>query len=196
MSLKHSIQKLIHMLRFRPTKEIIKNIPGVKIGENTTNSATIVNKYPDSSSITVGQDCLLYGSISVENERARISIGNNVFIGNSTIFCVLGITIEDDVLISSDCLIQDSDNHNLSRKLRKKDCSDWKVKGTQDWSLVEKKEIKICAGAWIGAKAIILKGVTIGEGAIVGAGSVVTKDVAPYTIVGGNPAQFIKNALE
>jgi acetyltransferase-like isoleucine patch superfamily enzyme len=45
---------------------------------------------------------------------------------------------------------------------------------------------------WIGYRAIILPGITIGEGAVVGAGSVVTKDIAPYTIVGGNPARFIK----
>ena len=48
-------------------------------------------------------------------------------------------------------------------------------------------------GAWIGAGAIILKGVHIGADAIVAAGSVVTKDVAPYTIVGGAPAHFIKS---
>jgi len=45
---------------------------------------------------------------------------------------------------------------------------------------------------WIAYRAIILPGVTIGEGAVVGAGSVVTKDVEPYTIVAGNPARFIK----
>ena len=52
--------------------------------------------------------------------------------------------------------------------------------------------IKICDNAWIGMNCIILKGVTIGEGAIVGAGSVVTKSVPPWTIVGGNPAKVIK----
>jgi acetyltransferase-like isoleucine patch superfamily enzyme len=46
---------------------------------------------------------------------------------------------------------------------------------------------------WIGYRAIILPGITIGEGAVVGAGSVVTKDVEPYAIVGGNPARFIKH---
>ena len=45
---------------------------------------------------------------------------------------------------------------------------------------------------WIGARAIILPGVTIGEGAVVAAGAVVTKDVEPWAVVGGNPAKFIK----
>lgn len=52
--------------------------------------------------------------------------------------------------------------------------------------------ITIGDGVWIGARAIILPGVTIGEGAIVAAGAVVTKDVEPWTVVGGNPAKFIK----
>ena len=52
--------------------------------------------------------------------------------------------------------------------------------------------ITICDGVWIGARAIILPGVTIGEGAIVAAGAVVTKDVEPWSVVGGNPAKFIK----
>lgn len=51
--------------------------------------------------------------------------------------------------------------------------------------------ITICDGVWIGARAIILPGVTIGEGAVVGAGAVVTKDVAPWSVVGGNPAKVI-----
>lgn len=54
-------------------------------------------------------------------------------------------------------------------------------------------EVKIKRGAYIGVHSIILPGVTIGEGAIVGAGSVVTKDVPPLTVVAGNPARVIKN---
>lgn len=52
--------------------------------------------------------------------------------------------------------------------------------------------ITICDGVWIGARAIVLPGVTIGEGAVVAAGAVVTKDVEPWTVVGGNPAKIIK----
>ena len=63
----------------------------------------------------------------------------------------------------------------------------------KNWENVKSAPIKIKDKAWIGFNSIILKGVTIGEGAIVGAGSVVTKDVADYTIVAGNPAVVVGN---
>lgn len=59
------------------------------------------------------------------------------------------------------------------------------------WSL-SGKPIILKKNAWIAAKATILPGVTVGEGAVVAAAAVVTKDVEPYTIVGGNPAKLIK----
>lgn len=55
--------------------------------------------------------------------------------------------------------------------------------------------ITIGDGVWIGARAIVLPGVTIGEGAVVAAGAVVTKDVEPFSVVGGNPAKFIKKRV-
>ncbi len=55
-----------------------------------------------------------------------------------------------------------------------------------------KGSITVCADAWIGTGAVILPGVTIGEGAVIGANSVVTRNVAPYTVVGGIPAHEIK----
>lgn len=198
--MKKVLKKILKYFGFFHSEKVLnkiekKNIPGLEIGDNSENNANIYVKYPDNSKVVIGNDCLVYGNISTETKDSKIIIGNNVFIGNSTIFSTLSIIIEDDVLISSECLIQDSDNHNLSREVRKKDCRDWKETRTQQWELVERQPIKICAGSWIGAKCIILKGVTIGEGAIVGAGSVVTKDVEPYTIVAGNPAKFIKKAL-
>lgn len=62
----------------------------------------------------------------------------------------------------------------------------------KDWSPVKTAPIKICDRVWIGFNAIILKGVTIGEGAVVGAGAVVTRDVEPYTVVAGNPARVVR----
>lgn len=57
------------------------------------------------------------------------------------------------------------------------------------------KPITIGDGAWVASRAIVLPGVTIGEGAVVAAGAVVTKDVEPWTVVGGNPAKFIKKRM-
>lgn len=99
---------------------------------------------------------------------------------NLTIQCANKIVIEKDVLIASDVFIIDFNhginpltNNYLDNPL---DCS----------------EVIIKKGAWIGNGAIILPGVVIGEKSIVGAGSVVTKSVPPYSIAVGNPARVIK----
>ncbi|OIQ26519.1 CatB-related O-acetyltransferase [uncultured Vibrio sp.] len=61
---------------------------------------------------------------------------------------------------------------------------------------VGKGNTTICDGSWLGMRAMIMPGVTIGEGAIIGANSVVTKDVAPYSVVGGSPAKLVKMRFE
>ncbi len=85
-----------------------------------------------------------------------------------------GVTIEDDVMIAPRVSIL-TVNHDIC-----------------DHHILECTSIKICKNAWIGAGATILAGVSVGENAIVAAGAVVTKDVAPNTVVGGNPAKVIK----
>ncbi|MBL7873754.1 MAG: acyltransferase [Cyclobacteriaceae bacterium] len=146
---------------------------------------------PDSY-ISIGKGCLILGYISLETNEARIEIGDNVYIGQNTmIVCSKEIKIQSDILISSDCIIQDSDNHSIDFETRKNDVANWK-KGIHDWSKHPSIPIHLLSGCWIGAKAIILKGVTIGERSIIGAGSVVTKSVSDYTIAAGNPARFIK----
>lgn len=145
--------------------------------------------------ITIGKDCSIHCHISLETDDAVLEIGDNVFIGPSTrIVCTSKIVIESDVLISADCLIQDSDNHSINFDVRKKDNLDWKKK-FHDWTTHPSKPISIRHGAWIGAKTIILKGVTIGEKSIIGAGSVVTKSTEKDTIYGGNPARFLKKII-
>jgi acetyltransferase-like isoleucine patch superfamily enzyme len=104
---------------------------------------------------------------------------------------VISITIEEDVLISYGCIIVDSDNHSSRYSVRRLDIADWK-RGKHNWDSHVHKPVIIRRGAWIGARSIILKGVEIGYGGIVGAGSVVTTDVPPWTIVAGNPAKIIR----
>jgi len=155
-----------------------------------------IDKRAKNSVITVGKDCLIEGDLVTETDESVLTIGNNTYIGGGTIIdCVKSISIGDDVLISYGCILADSDNHSTKYSIRKKDLADWKQR-KHDWTTTNSKPIKIYMGVWIGARAIILKGVTIGEGAIVGAGSVVTKDVPAWTIVAGNPAKVIREIPE
>ena len=166
------------------------------IGTNSVVSGTI-DKRNSKSKIEIGKECLISGTLVCETEKSNIIIGDNVFIGGGTIIdSAIKIQIEKDVLISYQCMIQDSDNHNLNFKIRKQDLHDWKYGRKHNWDLTPMKPVLIKKGVWIGARAIILKGVTIGEYSVVGAGSVVSKDVLPYTVVAGNPAKFIKNIDE
>lgn len=112
------------------------------------------------------------------NYGKHTKIGKNVFINfNCTFLDLGGIIIEDDVLIAPNVSLL-SEGHPISPKSRH--------------ALIP-KPIYIKKNAWIGAGATILQGVTIGENAIVSAGSVVSKDVSDNTIVGGIPAKIIKN---
>ena len=141
--------------------------------------------------LEIGNECSIDSSITFERQGAKIKIGNRVFIGGSSLIAASNIEIGDDVLISWGCNIVDHNSHAIAWSLRKNDLAAW-IEGKKDWTHVPSKPITIHDKVWVGFNVIILKGVTIGEGAIVGAGSVVTTDVAPYTIVAGNPARLIR----
>jgi len=179
------------LVSFAWQRQVIRYPEGVSIGERSTFSGTFTVRKAGGR-IHVGADCLIEGSLGTETEVSRLLIGNNVYIGRSVLVSVSSLIVEDDVLISSDCLIQDSDNHNIRYSVRKNDCQDWKNGQHHDWGVTPTAPVRICRGAWIGAKSIVLKGVTVGEGAVVGAGSVVTRNVDPYTVVAGNPARLIR----
>lgn len=110
----------------------------------------------------------------------NISIGNNVFINQQ---CILvgeeKITIKDNVSIGFRCMIITSNNETSINPLTGN-------RKHYDQPITIEKNV------WIGAGAIVLSGVTIGEGSVVAAGAVVTKDVPPYTLVGEVPARIIK----
>ena len=106
----------------------------------------------------------------------KVKIGRNAVVMNGCLMMAAGgITIEDEALIAANVQLI-SNNHDL-----------------QNRNILTCKPVRICRRAWIGAGSTILPGVTVGENAVVGAGSVVTHDVAPNTIVAGNPAKFIRN---
>ena len=174
----------------------------IEIGYNTNlflNRVSIRNKVENKKYLKIGNNSQIEGFIIFETNTGSIEIGSRTYIGDSKLISIENITIGDDVLISWGCTIVDNNAHSLISSERLKDVYDWKrgvdenkIGLYKDWTLVERKPIVIKDKAWIGFNSIILKGVTIGEGAIVAAGSVVTKDVPDYTIVGGNPAKHIK----
>ncbi len=145
------------------------------------------------SRIRIGKDCIIQGEIILNTLEAEVIIGDRVYIGPGTrIICNENVTIGNDTLISWNCTIIDNNAHSLASADRQSDVTDWS-KGMKDWSKVEVKPVKIEDKSWIGFNSIVLKGVTLGEGSVVAAASVVTKSTDAYTIVGGNPAAFIKS---
>jgi galactoside O-acetyltransferase len=99
--------------------------------------------------------------------------------------------VGDDVLISWGVTLVDHDSHAIEFEHRMNDVSEW-IAGRKDWTHVQRAQVTVEDRVWIGFGAIVLKGITIGTGAVVAAGSLVTKDVAPWTLVGGNPARVIR----
>ena len=151
--------------------------------------------------ISLGKDTTVGCSFVFESDTGTIEIGDNTFIGASTLISKSKIKIGSNVTIAWGTTIYDHSSHSLDFQERRKDisrqveCSRRSLNFIQnkDWSTVKTSPIIIEDDVWIGFNCIILKGVTIGEGAIVGAGSVVRENVQPWTVVAGNPAVFVKS---
>lgn len=137
----------------------------------------------DGAKMICSGDLILYEGVCVRiTERAKCSFGHHTYLNrNASIDCTQEITIGDYCAISDNVQILDSDFHTI----------------TYDGiSSIGSRPIHIGNHVWIGRSAIILKGVTIGDGAIIGAGSVVTRDVPPRCLAVGNPARVIKENVE
>ena len=141
--------------------------------------------------ITIGSDVYVSGKIGVAFSRhaaqpPELTIGDHTFIGHDCAFLLAQrIEIGSHCLIATGVRIQDNDGHPLDSEKRRRG---------EPVSGEDVKPVRILDNAWIGARAIILKGVTVGENAVVGAGSVVTRDVPANAIVAGNPAVVIRAA--
>ncbi len=152
-----------------------------------------INNHQGRDSIHIGAHSEVLARLETFGHGGRIRIGRHCFVGEHTnIWSASSISIGDRVLISHGVNIHDNNAHAMSAKRRHEHFlaifGDGHPKSLPD---VPTQPIVIGDDAWIGFGATILKGVTIGEGAVVGACSLVTKDVPPYTVVAGNPARVI-----
>lgn len=151
--------------------------------------------------VKIGCNGIICAQFIFESEKGEVIIGNNVHLGGVTFISRNKIEVKDDVTMAWGIVIYDHNSHSVFWQDRKNDneqCyKDYQEHSgnnvyNKDWSKVVSKPIIIESKVWIGFDVTILKGVTIGEGAVVGAKSVVTKDVEAWTVVAGNPAVVVK----
>ncbi len=150
--------------------------------------------------LQIGDRCLLQNEFIFESTGGKITVGDGVFInGGTRVISRSSIEIGNGVTIAWGCMIYDHDSHSISYLDRIADQEQQLIDfpcgnmvANKDWSKVATAPIRICDYAWLGFDVVVLKGVTIGEGAIVGARAVVTKDVPPWTVAAGNPACVVK----
>jgi acetyltransferase-like isoleucine patch superfamily enzyme len=143
--------------------------------------------------ITVGAGCHIRGELMLFGHGGRITLGSACYVGEQTrIWSSCAITIGDRVLISHLCTIMDNLTHPLAPSARAEQFRAIVTAGHPAALDLGEKPVTIEDDALISCHCVVLRGVTIGQGAVVGAGSVVTKDVAPFTVVAGNPARLVR----
>lgn len=130
--------------------------------------------------VHVGNHVLLERKVRFSlGDNARVVIGDDSYLGDfSNVLAVKEINIGKGCAISWHVLFMDTSSHPIGFKGEK--------------AVTKIEPINIQDRVWIGCRAVILKGVTVGEGAVIANNAVVSKDVPPYTMVGGNPAQVIR----
>ena len=152
--------------------------------------------------VRIGEESQISGHFVFERGIGSVTIGNRSSIGGGCLIVCSqgdGIHIGNHVMLSWDVTVIDTDAHSLDPEVRANDAFDWHA-GIQtnrmgcfkDWAAVRSMPIRIEDNVWIGFGSAILKGVTIGRGAVVGGKSVVSRSIPAYTIFAGNPARFVK----
>jgi len=122
----------------------------------------------------IGKNSMVMTPVS-GSDLNNVVIGDNVFINSGTLFMATGgITIEDNTILAANVQLI-TNNHDLSQH-----------------NIISCKPVHLKKNCWIGAGVTILPGVTIGENSVIGAGSVVTKDIEDNTVAVGSPAKVIK----
>ncbi|MBL0744036.1 acyltransferase [Chryseolinea lacunae] len=168
-------------LRARVRKHLMKTTPGIKIGKGVFISETAVLEIVSGGTIEIGDNARIYEGVILKTYGGGIKIGRNCSINPYTIIYGHGGTwIGDNVLIAGHNMIIPN-NHVFSDSN-----APIALQGNVSKGIVINDDV------WIGHACSILDGVEIGRGCVVAAGSVVTKTVSPFKVIGGVPARIIK----
>lgn len=157
-------------------------------------TATIHNIYGNPDRICIGEHTVIRGELLTFAHGGDIQLGEYCYLGeHSRIWSAKSIRIGDRVLISHNVSIFDNDTHPIDDPVaRHKQFKDIITTGHPKDIDLKEQPVVIEDDVLISCQCVVLKGVTIGRGAVVGAGSIVTEDVPPYTVVAGNPARVIR----
>ncbi|MCX6238341.1 MAG: acyltransferase [Bacteroidia bacterium] len=172
---------------FTTFQSAILRLKGIRFGKQIKFYGNPTFKRASSAHILIGDHCTFRSAsnsnliginrpciVSAMADKANLRIGNNCGFSGTVIGCFKEITIGDNVKCGANTLITDSDWH------------------LDDPRSGNPKPIVIHNNVWLGVNVIVLKGVIIGENSVIGAGSVVTKDIPANVIAGGNPCKTIK----
>ena len=163
---------------------------------SVSTKGSIINHKKDKTLVNVGKQTNIQGELLIMEYGGYIRVGEYCYIGEgSRIWSGKKVTIGNRVLISHNVNIHDNIAHPLDAEDRHKDFLHIFLKQPQDNVDYRAADIVIGDDVWIGFNATILKGVTIGNGAIIGACAVITKDVPPNAVVVGNNSQEILKYL-
>jgi acetyltransferase-like isoleucine patch superfamily enzyme len=158
----------------------------------------IVNPQASKHAISIGEFSWIAGELLIFPQSGRIRIGDYCYIGEgSRVWSSCDVDIGSRVFLAHGVNLHDNDAHSQSARARHAHFRELVTRGAASFAeLVESAPTVVEDDAWIGFNSTILKGVRIGRGAIVGASSVVTRDVAPFSVVAGNPASVVAQAKE
>ena len=169
--------------------------PNVVLGENTLVAGELAFKRfqsQEKNAIIIGAHGTMDGVHFDLGEKGRVTIGDYCYFTNAVLLCELELRIGNYVVIGWNATLADTDFHPLAPAERIADAIACSPLGKgRSRPEIAKKPVIIEDDVWIGPNATILKGVRIGRGAFVEAGSLVTRDVPPRARVLGNPAQVI-----
>lgn len=192
-----SIRKLKEILLsslYTPIAKLMFSLNGVRFGKGLHVNGLLDVLVTRRGGVTIGDNLSMNsgGSFNVIGRQqkcifwveGKLSIGSNVGISATALICNHQISIGNNVLIGGNTVIYDTDFHSLDPSLR--------ANPLQDRANTKKAPVVIADNVFIGAHSTILKGVTVGENSIVGACSVVSKNIPSNEIWAGNPAKFIR----
>lgn len=150
----------------------------------------------DKNDIVIGDNVKMNGTLASQN-HGKIYIGNYIRLAeHSKIGSVLSVKIGNYAAIADWVVIMDNNNHPINPYDRLIWSKSPMIPEYNKWRHSDAKPIVIGDNVWIGSRARINKGVTIGDNSIIAANSIVTKDVPPNSIVAGNPAKVVKSDID